>query len=286
MWLLLPKDTDIRDSKALSGEDMVEVPAGSGRLYTSKWVDDCGKGFTNEHRFSVIFGLPPWGVPFPGPPIPPPPPLPSLPAWIAEPYPFISDTFSFAADGNSVDVIFWTTGPLGSVPTLTSSTMGTLTTGLTRSFVEGSTGIAGQVYYYRYRPLPGPETLTLASNDPDSASAWYISANFSTLNTDSTWDDHQNASSSIAGTIVNTSGSTDLFSAVFLGYEAGPSIAFPASPWTALSPAIVPLIYDQLGNPWTLLGIATPTAVPGSQAFSMAITGGTLDWIGVGQSFH
>jgi hypothetical protein len=50
-FLLVPKGTDIRGSAA-GGQlpDLLEVPAGSGRFYTVRWVDDRSKGFPNEYR--------------------------------------------------------------------------------------------------------------------------------------------------------------------------------------------------------------------------------------------
>lgn len=52
--LLLPALTDVRDFSCLSGNDVVEVPAGSGRWYQVMSVDDAGKGFSNEHRIAWI----------------------------------------------------------------------------------------------------------------------------------------------------------------------------------------------------------------------------------------
>jgi len=56
MYLLLPKLTDIRCQYegVGGGDDLCEVPAGSGRYYTVIYVDDIGKGFANEHRFALI----------------------------------------------------------------------------------------------------------------------------------------------------------------------------------------------------------------------------------------
>jgi hypothetical protein len=76
MWLRLPPGTDVRDAKWGGADDIVEAPAGSGRMYTVAWVDDIGLGFVNEHRFAVLAGKPSWPTPFPGggggPPPPPP----------------------------------------------------------------------------------------------------------------------------------------------------------------------------------------------------------------------
>jgi len=57
MNLQLPKLTDIRGPQDSVSFDMVEVPAGSGRWYWVTFVDDIGKGFTNEHRTAGIFAL-------------------------------------------------------------------------------------------------------------------------------------------------------------------------------------------------------------------------------------
>lgn len=57
MMLLLPPLTDIRDLKCSAVEDLVEVPAGSGRIYRVCDVDDIGKGFPNEHRCALIIGV-------------------------------------------------------------------------------------------------------------------------------------------------------------------------------------------------------------------------------------
>lgn len=65
MFLLVPAGTDIRDAKGGTGDDLAEVPAGSGRFYTVRFVDDIGFGFANEHRFGILSGLGPWPIPFP-----------------------------------------------------------------------------------------------------------------------------------------------------------------------------------------------------------------------------
>lgn len=68
VFVLLPKDTDIRDSYCLSTTegDIVELPAGTGRIYITLYVDDSGKGFSNEHRIAILqkFGNS-WPVPIP-----------------------------------------------------------------------------------------------------------------------------------------------------------------------------------------------------------------------------
>jgi hypothetical protein len=80
MYLAVPKLTDIRDGikevnpPAAAPNDVVEVPAGSGRFYAVVWVDDVGKGFPNEYRnalIGVVRGvglvpqLPLWPTPYP-----------------------------------------------------------------------------------------------------------------------------------------------------------------------------------------------------------------------------
>jgi len=65
MHLLVPAGTDIRDAKGGTGNDLAEVPAGSGRFYDVVFVDDIGSGFINEHRFGMLAGAGPWPTPFP-----------------------------------------------------------------------------------------------------------------------------------------------------------------------------------------------------------------------------
>jgi hypothetical protein len=54
MVLLLPPLTDIRGPLSSTGADGVIVPSGSGRKYTVAFVDDIGKGFSNEHRAAIL----------------------------------------------------------------------------------------------------------------------------------------------------------------------------------------------------------------------------------------
>lgn len=68
MTLLLPPGTDVRSVPQSSYGDTFEVPAGTGRFYTTIGVDDIGKGFPNEHRAAILiptpaFGL--WPTPYP-----------------------------------------------------------------------------------------------------------------------------------------------------------------------------------------------------------------------------
>ena len=72
MFLLVPKLTDIRSQVCYSAvsdkTDLIECPAGSGRIYAVQSVDDVGKGFANEFRCAVIrqtyaYGL--WPSPIP-----------------------------------------------------------------------------------------------------------------------------------------------------------------------------------------------------------------------------
>jgi hypothetical protein len=55
MELLLPKLQAIGVFSDTISNGLVEVPAGSGRLYFVVYVDDVGKGFANEHRFAIIY---------------------------------------------------------------------------------------------------------------------------------------------------------------------------------------------------------------------------------------
>lgn len=68
MYLLLPALTDIRDFINVAGiNSVVEVPLGSGRVYSVNNVDDVAKGYANEYRLAIIqkvAGLW-WPVPIP-----------------------------------------------------------------------------------------------------------------------------------------------------------------------------------------------------------------------------
>lgn len=66
VYLLLPALTDIRGRWENGGpNDIVEVPAGTGRYYGVVQVEDIGKGFANEHRVAVIFQTAAWPIPIP-----------------------------------------------------------------------------------------------------------------------------------------------------------------------------------------------------------------------------
>lgn len=65
MFLLVPALTDVRDQSNASGQDIIEVPAASGRMYYCVHVDDVGKGFANEFRCCVLAKLGVWPTPIP-----------------------------------------------------------------------------------------------------------------------------------------------------------------------------------------------------------------------------
>lgn len=81
MELLVPALTDLRYRGNGAGFfDSIEVPAGSGRFYACIFVDDIGKGFSNEHRFALLLqpaaglaawlnvaasSMPQWPTPYP-----------------------------------------------------------------------------------------------------------------------------------------------------------------------------------------------------------------------------
>lgn len=48
IYLRLPAFSDIRPT------DQIECPAGSGRLYNTRWVEDVHKGFPNEYRVGLL----------------------------------------------------------------------------------------------------------------------------------------------------------------------------------------------------------------------------------------
>jgi len=56
--LLFPPGTDVRDANCnVPANDIVEVPTGSGRWYGIAFVDDFGKGFSNEHRYALAYKI-------------------------------------------------------------------------------------------------------------------------------------------------------------------------------------------------------------------------------------
>lgn len=67
--LLVPAGTDLRSAeKGAPNDDWVEVPAGTGRIYACVYVEDIGKGFSNEHRGALLVSAPddfPWPFPIP-----------------------------------------------------------------------------------------------------------------------------------------------------------------------------------------------------------------------------
>lgn len=66
MNLLLPKLTDIRGAQDDTSNDVVECPSASGRFYWVTFVDDIGKGFSNEHRTAALLAIiGSWGAPYP-----------------------------------------------------------------------------------------------------------------------------------------------------------------------------------------------------------------------------
>ena len=64
--LLLPPGTDIRGPQDTVVADIVECPAGSGRVYGVYFVDDIGKGHFNEHRTASLLAIAgSWVAPYP-----------------------------------------------------------------------------------------------------------------------------------------------------------------------------------------------------------------------------
>jgi len=55
--LLVPALSDVRDAGNATGQDIIEVPLGSGRWYEVNIVDDVGKGFSNEYRIVSMFKI-------------------------------------------------------------------------------------------------------------------------------------------------------------------------------------------------------------------------------------
>lgn len=66
MNVLFPALTDVRGPQDVTAADALEVPAGSGRFYGVYFVDDIGKGYTNEHRTASALAIPnSWFSPYP-----------------------------------------------------------------------------------------------------------------------------------------------------------------------------------------------------------------------------
>jgi len=64
--LLCPQRTDIRSQEKTGVvNDVVEVPAGTGRFYEVIYVEDLGRGFANEHRGAMISPTGGWPTPIP-----------------------------------------------------------------------------------------------------------------------------------------------------------------------------------------------------------------------------
>lgn len=174
MWLLVPKGTDIRDGKAVTGEDLVEVPAGSGRFYDSLWVDDIGGGFPNEHRFAEIIARAPWPAPFPsvGPPNPPPPA--PIPFFAPLAWPTSTSGYTFTASGSPIGVFVWVVDATGLIPILTSAVSGFLTGVVFTHLPPDANGLMGGIAYFEYTPPAGTETLTLNFQGYPSLGGWFI----------------------------------------------------------------------------------------------------------------
>jgi len=79
MQLLCPKGTDIIGVPGVLAMDLVEVPAGTGRVYWVSNVDDVARGFANEYRLAHLmmingttqaltgnpWAAPLWPIPYP-----------------------------------------------------------------------------------------------------------------------------------------------------------------------------------------------------------------------------
>lgn len=65
-WILcVPRGTDLRDQYCAPGLYYVEVPSGSGRIYSVVIVDDVARGFANEYRIAYIEKVGTWPTPIP-----------------------------------------------------------------------------------------------------------------------------------------------------------------------------------------------------------------------------
>lgn len=64
-YLLLPKAIDIRGVNSNTPFDWVEVPAGSGIYYSTRYVYNAATGFSNQHRVAIINQTTPYIDPLP-----------------------------------------------------------------------------------------------------------------------------------------------------------------------------------------------------------------------------
>ena len=65
--LCVPVEIDLRDPYSSSGADIVEILAGSGRLYDVLITDFVAFGFSNEYRFALLQKRPDFPAPDPYP---------------------------------------------------------------------------------------------------------------------------------------------------------------------------------------------------------------------------
>lgn len=67
MYLCVPARTNIHWNRSgfPFGSDGVECPAGSGHYYRVAYVNDVGRGFSNEYRFALISDASPIPTPLP-----------------------------------------------------------------------------------------------------------------------------------------------------------------------------------------------------------------------------
>jgi len=63
--LLCPQGTDIRGVNSNSGNDWLEIPAGSGVYYAVRYVQYVALGFANQHLLAWVSQTTPWVDPLP-----------------------------------------------------------------------------------------------------------------------------------------------------------------------------------------------------------------------------
>jgi hypothetical protein len=156
-WLLLPAGSDVRGQWTATGTDVVECPAGTGRLYSVLDSEEVAYGFPNWHRIAQLVPI----SPFPNPPPPLPIPGPGPFFQRERNFPTSSDTLILTfTPGKYLVVAMTETVPPHPFPTLTSLVSGLIPVVFANSLAPiGSLNpiLSGWVY----TSVGGPDTLTI-----------------------------------------------------------------------------------------------------------------------------
>jgi hypothetical protein len=160
MFLLLPPGTDIRDAKATTGADVVEVGAGTGRIYAVAFVDDSGCGFPNEHRVALLEGVAPWPTPLPQPGVNNTPPAAYGLFSGQDVGPSLSFTINVTLPPGLTYLAVYSQCPIGASRSVVSALNGTLA--LSKQVFTGTVGgLAPILHTYVWTSTGGADTITI-----------------------------------------------------------------------------------------------------------------------------